>query len=273
MSVFASAAVWRNSQAEGGDLLVLLALADFADENFECYPSVSQLAEMSRLSTRQVQRCVGRLVELGDVEIVGDRIGGRGRATTYRIAVEKADNMSPLSGAKGRHRRRERATPTTVKGDTDVTPTVKNRQEPLEKRAAAARERAPAALELVDERDEMRAAADAGETRIGDGFESFWKAYPRTRGKKAAHTAYSRCLRRNASLNVERLRRSVENFAAVVERDGVEEQFVPYAQRWLNEDRWQDFETMPEPASRKNGRRKSFDDLVDEARERRNGNG
>ena len=84
--------VWKHSKHAGGSLLVLLALADFANDEGICYPSQKTLAKKSRLSGRQVRRTVGEIVGSGELAIV--RAGrGRGLKTVYRVIV-KADNLT-----------------------------------------------------------------------------------------------------------------------------------------------------------------------------------
>lgn len=51
------------------DKLVLLALADNANDDGECWPSVSVLCERTCLSDRAVQHCVRRLTEAGHVSV------------------------------------------------------------------------------------------------------------------------------------------------------------------------------------------------------------
>lgn len=55
MSLQAYNAVWQHSTARGTDLLVLLALADFADEFGWSYPSIDALARKARISQRATQ--------------------------------------------------------------------------------------------------------------------------------------------------------------------------------------------------------------------------
>lgn len=51
------------------DKLVLLALADNANDDGECWPSVSVICEKTCLSDRAVQHCVRRLTEAGHVSV------------------------------------------------------------------------------------------------------------------------------------------------------------------------------------------------------------
>jgi hypothetical protein len=50
MSVRTLNRVWEASRQTGGALLVLLAIADFADDDGLAYPSISTLARKARLS-------------------------------------------------------------------------------------------------------------------------------------------------------------------------------------------------------------------------------
>ena len=61
MSVAATSFVWERSESEGADRLVLLALADFADENGNCFGSWGKLEQKTRLSRATVARCLRRL--------------------------------------------------------------------------------------------------------------------------------------------------------------------------------------------------------------------
>ncbi len=62
--------VFRFSKARMGERLVLLSLANFANEKGVCWPSVQTLARDTLLSERQVQRCLQSLVELQEIRIL-----------------------------------------------------------------------------------------------------------------------------------------------------------------------------------------------------------
>ena len=73
MSIAIMNRVWRYSKAEQGQLLVLLAIADFADDVGRAFPSVPTLATKSRLSDRQAQRVLKLLVNSGELKILKNR--------------------------------------------------------------------------------------------------------------------------------------------------------------------------------------------------------
>jgi len=77
------AAVWEQSKTEGGDLLVLLALADFANGNGVAWPSVQTLADKARKTKRQTQRILKRLVKNREIEMVPNQ--GTNGTNVYRF--------------------------------------------------------------------------------------------------------------------------------------------------------------------------------------------
>ncbi len=69
MSIKIMTEVWEYAQAKGSELLLLLAIADHADDKGKAYPSLQRLAHKTRLSKRNVQYLLKRLQELGLVQI------------------------------------------------------------------------------------------------------------------------------------------------------------------------------------------------------------
>jgi hypothetical protein len=88
MSVAATTAVWERSRAKGSSLLLMLALADYANEDHEAWPSVARLVAMTRMSERNIQYGLRRLTDDGELEVVepGGRRNGKGYATRYRLS-------------------------------------------------------------------------------------------------------------------------------------------------------------------------------------------
>lgn len=72
MSIRAIDWVFRNSEATQGDRLVLIALADYAnDEGGSCFPSIAKIGAKAKLSDRQVERCLANLVVDREIEEAG----------------------------------------------------------------------------------------------------------------------------------------------------------------------------------------------------------
>lgn len=132
---------------------VAVALADHAShDGSSVYPSVRLLAKKVECADRTVQRCLRTLESLGILAIVSK--GGRGPRDTRewkfdvalmrdladghcKIRENKGDMESPNYEIVRVTPTTERVTPTTTKGDTGVTRTIKNHQEPVRTRARA----------------------------------------------------------------------------------------------------------------------------------------
>lgn len=70
MSRQALDAVWRDLPVNHADALVLLVLADRANTDGECWPSVSTIGQTARMTRKTVQRALRRLEKAGRVETV-----------------------------------------------------------------------------------------------------------------------------------------------------------------------------------------------------------
>ena len=98
--------VWERLDCSGPELLLALALADFAnDQGANVFPSVATLASKTRQSARTIQR---QLAEFRRVDWLltgpeGSLAGGRGRSVRYRINPSwlNGDSLSWFSDRKG----------------------------------------------------------------------------------------------------------------------------------------------------------------------------
>jgi len=85
--------VWEHSTAKGSELLLLLAIADAADDQGRnAFPSIGTLAAKTRMCRRTVQRLVVKLED--DGHLILRRAGGR-RANTYEVVLETPSEPSP----------------------------------------------------------------------------------------------------------------------------------------------------------------------------------
>ncbi len=116
-------------------MLVLLAIADYANDAGEAWPAIDSLARKARCSWRHVKRLLSQLVASNEVRIV--RGGGRGRCNRYTVTLCQSNVSGTNSDKKsviGRHddiHDIKRVTSTTIKGDLDVTRSVSTRHVPV----------------------------------------------------------------------------------------------------------------------------------------------
>lgn len=92
--------VFDNSEMRGNDRLVMLAIADNADdEKRQAWPSVTHLAHKTRIPIRTVWRCIKRCVASGELAIVrsGSKDGG---SNLYQINVERSSRIGHRGAVK-----------------------------------------------------------------------------------------------------------------------------------------------------------------------------
>lgn len=102
LSVHVSSWAWGNTDVAAGDLLVLLALADMANDDAKAWPSQESLAKRSRLTDRQVRRCLKSLTEKNLIRPIGKTRAGTVIHEVIGYLSWRADNMSGVT-AKGGH--------------------------------------------------------------------------------------------------------------------------------------------------------------------------
>lgn len=95
MSVRVSALVWRNGPTKAADQLMMLALADNADDHGFCWPGLATLAAKCRVSESAARRTLHRLQDDGWLTIRaggGRRPDGRGIPNSYSLDLDRLSN-------------------------------------------------------------------------------------------------------------------------------------------------------------------------------------
>src|SRR6187402_1102400 len=91
-------AVWDRSIHSGSHLLMMLALADFSDDNGSSYPAVSTLATKCRMKLRNAQTVLSFLRESKELEIRLNA-GPRG-CNRYRIVLAALGRVQGAAGVQ-----------------------------------------------------------------------------------------------------------------------------------------------------------------------------
>lgn len=151
--------VWETSCAKEGDLLVLLAIADSANDGGEAWPSIETLAAKARLNRRHVFRILKRLEDMGELEVVH----ASGHRNRYRILLT-GDKTARVTKEHPCHLEHQRGDISDTKSVPNVTPAPLTVNEPSVE---------PSTTPLPPKNN-------------GPDFDAdFWPLYPKGRGSKA----------------------------------------------------------------------------------------
>ncbi len=204
MSILVMSEVWAHAPYSETRLLVLLALADFSDDEGVCWPSQTTVAKKARCHPETVRRAVKRFVEDDWLVILEPHT--HVRSTRYRVTPPRVGTES--------------LTPTGVGSDPTFARTEPslNHQGSLQKGNDVSVQRKTKNKKSFNEQDWLE----------------FWRAYPRKAGKQAALKAWHKALTQAEP--------HVIIAAAARFRDDPnrEDEFTPHPSTWLNQHRWED---------------------------------
>ncbi len=134
MSIRVSSLVWESSRQKSGNLLVLLAIADHADEQGVAWPGLALLARKTRLSERHVRRCLNALATADELDILPDASPAGG--PLYRIRIADLP-------AKTRTAAPEKGTQVSAPGDAGVIPSIRESSKEPSKQTDSHQDSAP----------------------------------------------------------------------------------------------------------------------------------
>jgi hypothetical protein len=228
MSVRVLSWVLDHSEAPGNDRLVLIAIADEADDDgANAYPSIDRIARRARVNKRTTMRALERLEATGELVVLRPEVNGRGHHNRYAVVMGRP--IDEVAGLVAGSR----------KGDTLAS--TKNGAE----RRGRARNGAPMSAPdpqtsgLIDTEDHNPARVETLELVIDEAattasFDEFWLVYPRRDGKPAARTAWATATK---STPPAAILAGLERWVAYWEARNQPE-FTPWAQKWLRQEQW-----------------------------------
>lgn len=221
MSVRVMSLVWDNFKQGGSEKLVMLAMADWCnDEGLSLHPSHDAVAKKCCISRSQAQRVTKALVDAGWLEVVGNQFGGApGTTKKYRMCVEKLRETDSASAtgsvdATGSIQHVRRVALSTETGSAHATQTTI--EPPIDPPVVN-----PLPLETVDSK-----------------FLAFWSAYPKKVGKEAARKVWVKVKNPAASLDL--------ILAALAWQSSTDQwtknngQYIPNPATYLSQQRWLD---------------------------------
>lgn len=219
MSVQASAWAWKTTTGSSGQRLVLLALADTANDTGECWPGVDHLAEKTGLSVRQVRYHLDALEGLGLLTRKRRRRPD-GSMGTYRYQLAMTSgHPRPVD------QRQSIASGSPLPVATDCSPS--GNPLPVDQRQS-----------IAAQNRHYRTTSEPSENTLSP-FDAFWNAFPRKVGKPTAQRAYNQHVDDHTAVMAGLT--AWNTYWATLDS----QQFVPHPTTWLNRHGWLDQPPAP----------------------------
>jgi hypothetical protein len=206
--------VWEIGPNDKSEILVLLAIADFCNDDGECWPSVSGLARKARMTERGIQKIIVRLIQRGWLHVTPN--AGRKGCNLYRVLTP--NHVHPEQSSP---RTREHVPPNRV----PKTPEPRSPEPSIEP--------------SIEPSHNTRARKS-----FSDEFEAWWSHYPKKTGKDVAYRSFQKAKK---AVGVDILFSALDQQREQLERaanrpDG---NFCPNPSTWLNQGRYHDEASAP----------------------------
>lgn len=256
MSLDASRWAWmqripKNKYANASAIkIVLLAMADRADENHECYPSVKRLELDTELNRKTIQAALSFLRDAPMIEDTGRRVGDTGQVKVYRLLGVDSREQFSMNFAGEETNSANKPDIGSVKHDTPSNPAETKGSKQAQKRNSTKNGTVP---NLPDNKPENGTHKEAQKRATepttlepiinqpdscAQRFDRFWQAYPKKRSKGQAEKTWNKIkpteqLTSQMINAIERAKTSDE----WLKNGG---QFIPNPSTWLNAKGWDD---------------------------------
>ena len=204
--------VWDKSAHSGTHLLMMLALADYSDDDGNSYPAVASLALKCRMQTRNANYILKALQESGELRVLKNK-GPYGQ-NRYRIVLTQLGATTPLQPIA------PPAEPCTLQPIAH-TPAMD----------------CSTPLQPIADKPSLNRQEPSCLKSTPAGFDVFYKAYPRKVGKEAAAKAFAKT---KAGAILSTILADIERRASSGEWSADKLQFIPYPATYLNGKRWED---------------------------------
>jgi len=201
--------------------LLLMVLANYADDTGKCWPSQTRLAEDTCMTDRGVRKLLVALEAKGLVSRKGrNRRDGSQGTDLINLTLAGYDHRNHVPPEP-------RSTGTSVQDHRNQS------------------DKSPEPGSALTTFEPSRTTIEPSNNARASAFERFWRAYPSKVGKRAAQAAFAKAAQRAPP---DRIIAGVQT--ALAECDQWRRGFIPNPTTWLNQDRWTD-EHAPPPVSDK----------------------
>lgn len=206
MSIKIMSDVWANGPEQQGELLVLLVLSDYANDDGECWPAVESIAQKARITARSVRRILRNLEENGYIQTSANR--GRNHTNLYLICLEALKTgqyVPPDISDQNRTLTTKNRTSATVKPDSVSPKPSRTIKEPP--------------------------------IRADDLFDQFWKEHPKSVNESTSKATFLAAVK--SGVDPEWIVSSAKKYAT--SKRGTEVRYVKHSDGWLDDERWKEF--------------------------------
>lgn len=232
----------EEATTSGTDRLVLIALANHANDRNEAWPAVETIMREAGVRRRQtVKDALGRLVKAKLIkrevnEAPDSRLRADRRPNLYTLVMDGGTQAAPPStGARDPH---ERGHASRADGGTDAAATGARETSPEPSGEPSPEPSVePGELALVGSDapdDPATRVLRAGERVPGYEFADWYHEYPLHKGRGQAEQAYGRARRKATAAQ---LLDGARRYAQDPQRDA---KFTAHPATWLNGERWLD---------------------------------
>lgn len=227
--------VFKNTNLKPSAKIVLLAMADNADDFGRLYPSVKTIAKKAGLSYRQTQKV------MRDLEADGyfhtnkrTRENGSQRSSEYVFCnlEDIAKTFDENGGCQNNTPCHPRHHPPVASDTTPLSPTT------------------PLSLSPTTPLEPSLEPSPEPSLEPSLLFDQFWERYPKKAGKPPAKKAFAKLIKDQETLD--RVLHSIDQHLEQGAWDLSEKQFIPHPATWLNRHGWED-EIVP-----RNGKKNEF---------------
>lgn len=209
MSIRLMSRCWETQLPTPSHKLVLLKLADHANDYGYAYPGVVGIAKACGLHDRSIRRILSDLRKLGVIKISEEENPETKKPITYRITIDTHVIPTPDIGVHAP------LTSASMTPDTHVKETI------------------------------IEPSVEPSDIYI-DGFKEFYELYPRKKSPLKAKAAY---LKARKETDHESIIRGLREYIAHICREGTEDKFIKHPATWLNGGCWADDYTSPTNAT------------------------
>ena len=244
--------VWASERVKGPtELVVMLALADYAKDDGKCWPGIASLARNCRMTERGVRKVLDRLEGRGLIK----RDSGRGghKKTAHYVVTPKGGPVQPslFPGKNPEH-----GSPFDDRKTLNDVPKTLNDVPNNPERGSENPERRSGEPVKNQSRNQSRnRTSRAREPKTQNRFQEFWDRYPHRhgakKGRKQSEQKYAAAIKNGATET-----EIIDAATRYANDRGVMDGYAKNPATWLHQHCWLDDIELPAPAARSEARLK-----------------